>query len=412
MNVLILTPDSVGSTLLQRVLTIYMQFHGFDKPVINIHDLTNGIIKYHNDHFNQVVLGKPSNKTDWGHHQSLEEVTNLLRGTDHYTVTRLAQYRIKNRQDSMSDQQNFYQYLNDNFFIISGRRENVLEQVISWELRKRAKKVNVFSHEEKINSLLPLYKDPFVIDQVSLVAHLESYKNYLHWCDNHFEISSFFIYEKHAHNINDFILNLPIFGSRDKLSWGENFGQSFDDWNRYHYLNSDIGSLSDTQLLSATTTNILECRQSSYSALSAYKDISDDSWPTVESIEDFKNVPEAIVNECLGMHNLDISQYTTKSFSNLALYNKNYHETNKFIQTMIDNGIMRNPPPIKKHTLLEKIYLIKNFQECLNTYNVWASNNSDVCQPTTVDSLRTQVNKEMAYWKPNESFSPTNNLLT
>jgi hypothetical protein len=39
MNILILTPDAVGSTLLQRVLTMYMQFHEFDRPVINLHEL-------------------------------------------------------------------------------------------------------------------------------------------------------------------------------------------------------------------------------------------------------------------------------------------------------------------------------------------------------------------------------------
>ena len=43
MNVLILTPDRVGSTLLQRVLTVYMLRQGFDKPVINLHELTNGL---------------------------------------------------------------------------------------------------------------------------------------------------------------------------------------------------------------------------------------------------------------------------------------------------------------------------------------------------------------------------------
>ena len=43
MNVLILTPDAVGSTLLQRTITIYMQFHEFDRPTINLHELTNGL---------------------------------------------------------------------------------------------------------------------------------------------------------------------------------------------------------------------------------------------------------------------------------------------------------------------------------------------------------------------------------
>ena len=56
MNVLILTPDAVGSTLLQRLITIYMQFHSYDRPVINLHELTNGLVKYHNEKFNQEVL--------------------------------------------------------------------------------------------------------------------------------------------------------------------------------------------------------------------------------------------------------------------------------------------------------------------------------------------------------------------
>ena len=58
MNVLILTPDAVGSTLLQRLITIYMQFHQYDRPVINLHELTNGLVKYHNSVLNQDVLGK------------------------------------------------------------------------------------------------------------------------------------------------------------------------------------------------------------------------------------------------------------------------------------------------------------------------------------------------------------------
>ena len=58
MNVLILTPDAVGSTLLQRLITIYMQFHQYDQPVINLHELTNGLVKYYNPTFDQDVLGK------------------------------------------------------------------------------------------------------------------------------------------------------------------------------------------------------------------------------------------------------------------------------------------------------------------------------------------------------------------
>lgn len=66
MNVLVLTPDAVGSTLLQRLITVYMQFHEYDKPVINLHELTNGIINYYNQDFNRELLGKPPDREKWG----------------------------------------------------------------------------------------------------------------------------------------------------------------------------------------------------------------------------------------------------------------------------------------------------------------------------------------------------------
>jgi hypothetical protein len=78
MNVLILTPDRVGSTLLQRLITVYMNAHEYDKPVINLHELTNGIDLYYSDVYNREVLGKPRNGKEWGYYQSLEEVVNNL----------------------------------------------------------------------------------------------------------------------------------------------------------------------------------------------------------------------------------------------------------------------------------------------------------------------------------------------
>ena len=96
MNVLILTPDRVGSTLLQRLITIYMQFHEFDQPVINLHELTNGITKYYNPVFNAEVLGKSIEKGQYGYFQTLQEVTTLLDSVDHYKTSRLALYHIRN----------------------------------------------------------------------------------------------------------------------------------------------------------------------------------------------------------------------------------------------------------------------------------------------------------------------------
>ena len=161
MNVLILTPDAVGSTLLQRLITIYMQFHQFDRPVINLHELTNGLARYHNTQFGQDMLGKREGA--WGYHQSLEEIVSLLSSVDHYKTSRLAHYHILNRQDLIEQQVPFYQYLNDNFYIISCRRHNVFEHALSWGLNKITKKLNVYSGDEKIDTFFDLYHSGYII---------------------------------------------------------------------------------------------------------------------------------------------------------------------------------------------------------------------------------------------------------
>lgn len=81
MNVLILTPDAVGSTLLQRLLTIYMQFHEFDRTVINLHELTNGLEVYFSPDFNCPIVSK-RRVENWGYYQSLERIVELLCSVD------------------------------------------------------------------------------------------------------------------------------------------------------------------------------------------------------------------------------------------------------------------------------------------------------------------------------------------
>ena len=186
MNVLILTPDAVGSTLIQRLITIYMQFHRYDQPVINLHELTNGLQKYYSTEFNRELLGR--DRAQWGYHQSLEQITELLATTDHYKTARLAQYHIRRRQDPVSDQVPFYKYLDDNFYIIACRRDNVFEHAISMCFNQITKKLNVFSPEDKINSFQAFYKDPVRLQPQNFVRTLNEYRDYISWADDHFKI--------------------------------------------------------------------------------------------------------------------------------------------------------------------------------------------------------------------------------
>ena len=72
MNVLVLTPDRVGSTLLQRLITIHMQSHDFGRPVVNIHELTNGLTTYWNAKFDRITEVRNTQK--WVYHQGQQDI--------------------------------------------------------------------------------------------------------------------------------------------------------------------------------------------------------------------------------------------------------------------------------------------------------------------------------------------------
>ena len=365
MNVLILTPDAVGSTLLQRLITIYMQFHKFDLPVINLHELTNGIIKYYSPDFNREVLGKPNDRP-WSYYQSLGEVIDLLAGANHYKTSRLAQYHIRNRQDPVSEQIPFYQYLNENFFIIACRRQNVFEHSISWALTKITKKLNVYTPEEKISTFINLFKEQVEVDPNTMLQSLEDYKTYLQWSEDHFSIASYFEYEKHLPIIEHYILELPIFAGQSRLSWQDTYGIDFNDWNRCHYFVSDIGQLA-------------------------------------------MNQPDKFIQLSSASTNKDIIEYKTKSLAQylpathqlfLKEHAPNYIKANQSINRMRELGIMVGNVPIKKQTLAEKRFMIKNFNQCVDIYNAWAASNPTVAPQIDADSLERSTEQEQIVWSP------------
>jgi hypothetical protein len=374
MNVLILTPDAVGSTLLQRLLTIYMQLHEFDRPVINLHELTNGLEKYYSTDFNREIVSK-RRVTNWGYYQSLEQIVDLLSSVDHYKTSRLAQYHIKGREDPIEKQILFYQYLDDNFFIIACRRHNIFEHALSMSLNKITKKLNVFDHTDKINTFVDLYKNKVHIDERVFVGQLDAYRDYIKWSNDHFNIGSFFYYDQHLENIEQYILNLPVFNSQSHLvTWKERFDIDFYNWNRMHHIPSNIGAL-------------LSC--DSMAQLSNHK------------------------NQLLTVNN-PVGQLIGKQFDPVAnqfvtQHQQGFDNANSAIQRMQELDILVTPPPIKKQTLAEKMYMIKNFDQCLNLYNRWIDQYPELGQPYSSADIQEQNNKEHLFWN---SFSNRDSLST
>jgi hypothetical protein len=368
MNVLVLTPDAVGSTLLQRLITVYMQFHSYDRPVINLHELTNGITSYYSEDFNRVILGKPV-RGEWGYFQTLSEIVKLLHDADHYKTSRLAQYHIQARNDPLPDQINFYKYLNDNFYIIACKRKNVFEHALSWAITRFTKRLNVFAPHEKVDYFWDLYKDGIDIDQDLLISILDRYRDYISWSERYFSIGTYFNYERDLPNIEEFILKLPIFaGQGQRKSWKDIYGIEFNDWNKCHYYTSDLGSL----VLEGRTQEKLD-----YGKLTR------------------KDSPVAIIQPGLVSH-LPAAQ---KEF--LDQHQEKYIAAFRSTWKMVDLGIMITGVPIKKQTFKEKKYMIKNFDQCLETYNIWAGINPEIAEPMTSDTVMIAMDKERQDWTNN-----------
>ena len=396
MNVLILTPDAVGSTLLQRMLTIYMQFHNFGRPVINLHELTNGLARYYSPEFNQELVSKHALEK-WGYHQSLEQVTEMLSSVDHYKTSRLAHYHLVRRGDSVAEQIPFYNYLNRNFFIIACRRENVFEHAVSMTLSTVTKKLNVYDVYEKIDTFYDLYKSGINLNTAVFERQLTAYKNYMAWSEQYFDIGAYFHYEKDIPRLEQYILSLPVFAAQaQQVTWDQNFGHSFNDWNQMHYIRSDPGALSclpsqaKEKLLLAIPDPVAD-----------YQQHSPPEMPAVHSAADLAALPEHVVNtwarDVIGRTGV-VPFLDSAHQQKLAPYQSGYTLAKNTIDQMVRLGIMVNGPPIKKQTMHDKHQMIKNFDELVEVYNRWIEQNPGVGQPVDHSTVQTQISKESDFW--------------
>lgn len=399
MNVLILTPDAVGSTLLQRLITIYMQFHEFDRPVINLHELTNGLEKYWSPEFNREIVSKKRVQS-WSYYQSLDEIVRVLDSVDHYKTSRLAHYHIRNRQDPIEQQVPFYRYLDQNFFIIACRRNNIFEHALSMSLNTITKKINVYSHEEKIHAFIDLYADGIEIDQRVFLQQLEAYREYVAWSQNYFSVASYFYYDEQVENIERFILGLPIFKSQtQRITWKQKFDIDFDDWNRFHHIPSDIGSLGTSKL-----TAIRDARRNGVDRLQIYQQLAPPDWPAVHQDSDIDRLPAEIsagfadiMRRMISRDVMAAIDAPTRSF--LDHNRPGYDSACEAIARMQELDIIISPPPIKKQTLREKMQMISNFDRCLAVYNQWISGHPDLGSTCSQEEIQQQFQREDAFWK-------------
>lgn len=364
MNVLMLTPDRVGSTMLQRVLTVYMLRRGFDKPVINLHELSNGIEKYYNTEIGQEVLGKPKN-IDQVYYQSLSEVVELLDSVDHYKTSRLAHYHLVKRQDSIAEQLPFYEYLNNNFYIISCRRRNLLEHAVSWAINSHTKRLNVYSAQEKVEVFNELYQNPITVDRELIWTKLDDYKNYVEWCGRYFNVQSYFNYEDSINNLEEYIMNLDFMRNSENNTWNDMFGQDFDEWNKMHKTIPDLLLKNEGG----------DTRITPYTALiSDWNVVKGNDWPLLPPPDlETADLPVAIKEDIKSKLDLPTLYVSEEKAAYIKKNLPKYKEAFDQIDRARDSGFLVSNIPIKLQTFEEKKQLIKNFDECIDYYNQWAT---------------------------------------
>jgi hypothetical protein len=451
MNILLLTPDAVGGTLLERLITIYAQFQNFDKPVIDVGHIELGIEKYFCPVFGREIANSLKNYNskhfNFVKKQSIEDIIKILDSVDHYKVCKLPHYNMASRADSSDELAPFYQYLNNNFYIITCRRENLFEHAMSWALNKITKALNVYSVDQKIFSFYDLYQNKISIDPLSVVQALNVYKQYIDWTETHFQISSYYYYEKHLPNIENYIFSLPMFKSRKQLlSWKDVYGIDLNDWNRCHYYCSDIGSIALSNC-NALPRISAEEKSEDFSDIDPtkswkiftkhYDNISDPSWPKLNNIADFFALPEYIQNECKEKNvmyflektiidqnlldgkykNASSVQFDSTIFQQVVSIIENnqidflhekkdmYNVAQQSIEKMHKLNIIPQTVPIKKQKLNEKKFIVENFNECLDTYNLWIAENPQLGKKITDNDVDDQIDKEFTFWNPGHTKS-------
>ena len=230
MNFLILTPDGVGSTYLQRALTVYLNTSGHE--YFNTHELLNGVEL---DHEGNLY------KRFKGYRQSLQEICDMLDANQGQLVSRVAQYHIESRlsgqfpkppkgirtrpistdilqRNQKEDYTPFYKKCKSVFDKIIYCVRDPFEYSLSWSIRNITGKLNVYSIRERMESH---GEDvTYDIDLNYMKRKLHQYNRYLYWVKDNFRDAIAVNYDDIHNDIDLLVSNLTGLDYYVKDDWG------------------------------------------------------------------------------------------------------------------------------------------------------------------------------------------------
>jgi hypothetical protein len=233
-NYLVLTPDGVGSTYLQRALTVYLQCADLD--YWNTHELLNGLGVEDGSLYKDFTLG---------YSQTIEDICNKLLITGNFLVSRIARYHITNRlagrEENYAD---LYRECNRKFRTIIFCARDPFEYALSWSIRKQSGKLNVYSIRERTEAHGLGVKEPIDLDFFQ--SKLDQYTEYKYWAEDNFNITKKVNYDDLHNNVDQQMQEITGLDHTVK----DKIGISLQDYSRYRYLLSMYKQTKDTQYFS------------------------------------------------------------------------------------------------------------------------------------------------------------------
>jgi len=232
-NYLILTPDGVGSTYLQRALTVYLNSAEVD--YWNTHELLNGL---------GLSDGNLYKDFNLGYSQTLSEICGLLESTSNSLVSRIAQYHVIGRlEDKKENYQQLYNACNKKFDKIFYCTRDPFEYALSWSIRQKTKLPNVYSIKQRIEFHGEDKKQDIDLD--FFIAKLNQYKDYDYWVSENFKNTQPVEYDTLHNDVDTVLQNLT--GCTHNVE--DRFGVSLQDYSRIRYLASKYIQTKDKQYL-------------------------------------------------------------------------------------------------------------------------------------------------------------------
>ena len=221
MNYLVLTPDGVGSTLLQRALTVYLNSAGLE--YYNTHELLNGLTLKENN----ILIKDPG----VGYSQSLEQIKNLLEKNSASLVSRIADYHVYARLEHRhEDYVNFYNFCNQYFNKILYCIRDPYEYALSWAIRNETKILNVYTVDERIKH--HGVDKQCNIDLDFFQQKLLQYQNYQYWVADNFCNAIPIKYD----DLNcDIDLSIKKIVNNANFNISDKFGVSLGDYSKILY---------------------------------------------------------------------------------------------------------------------------------------------------------------------------------